>query len=103
MSKEKSSNVIVCVGDLDYNFDPRKKFSIKKTKMLNTEWNKKYNAMKIDLPISVQSRFNDLYLFYQNAKIFRESNVQRYEIQQMNEIFVEIKDSIIESDRRWYR
>ena len=76
MSKENSSNVIVCVGDLDYNFDPRKKFSIKKTKMLNTEWNKKYNAMKIDLPISVQSRFTDLHFYHQNANIVREFNVQ---------------------------
>ena len=64
---------------------------------------KKYNASKIDLPSRVQSRFNDLYLFYQQAKIVYESNVQRYEIQQMIEIFVDIKDSIIESDRRWYR
>ena len=78
MSKEKSSDVIVCVGDLDYNFDPRTRFSKRKTKLLNSEWNKKYNASKIDLPSSVQNRFNDLYLFYQNAKIVRESNVQRY-------------------------
>ena len=103
MSKEKSSNVIVYVGDTDYNFDPRGRFSKRHTKSLNTEWNKKYNTSKIDLPISVQSRFNDLYLFYQKAKIARDSNVQRYEIPNMNEIFLEIKDSIIESDRRWYR
>ena len=103
MSKEKSSNVIVYVGDTDYNFDPRGRLFKKKTKSLNTEWNKKYNTSKIDLPISVQSRFNDLYLFYQKAKIARDSNVQRYEIPNMNEIFLEIKDSIIESDRKWYR
>jgi len=103
MSKKKSSNVRVCVGDVDYNFNPRGTLSKKKTKSLNIEWNKKYNTSKIELPTSVQSRFNDLYLFYQNAKIVRESNVQRFEIKNMNEIFVEIKDSKIESDRKWYR
>ena len=103
MSKEKSSNIIVCVGDEDYNFNPRTRFSKRKTKSLNNEWNRTYNTSKIDIPSSVQNRFNDLYLFYQKAKIARDSNVQRYEIPNMNEIFLEIKDSIIESDRKWYR
>ena len=103
MSKEKSSNVIVCVGDDDYNFNPRTRFSKRKTKALNNEWNRKYHTSKIDLPSSVQNRFNDLYLFYQDAKIVRKSNVQRYEIDNINEIFVDIHDSIIESDKKWYK
>ena len=103
MSKEKSSNVIVCVGDEDYNFNPRSRFSKRKTKLLNNEWNRKYNTSKIDIPSSVQNRFNDLYLFYQDAKIVRKSNVQRYEIDNINEIFVDIHDSIIESDKKWYK
>ena len=103
MSKEKSSNVIVFVGDLDYNFDPRKRFAIKKTKTLNTEWNNKYNSSKIELPSSVQNKFNELYLYYQEANIAYDSNVQRLEIEEMNEIIVKIKDSIIESDRKWYK
>ena len=103
MSKEKSSNVIVCVGDEDYNFNPRTRFSKRKTKLLNNEWNRKYNTSKIDIPSSVQNRFNDLYLFYQDAKIVRKSNVQRYEIDNINEIFVDIHDSIIESDKKWYK
>ena len=78
MYKRKSSNVIVRVGDEDCNFDPRKKFSIKKTKLLNIEWNNKYNASKIDLSSGVQSRFNDLFLYHQNANIVPEFNIQRY-------------------------
>ena len=70
---------------------------------MNIEWNNKYNASKIDLPSSVQNRFNDLFLYHQNANIVFEFNVQRYEIPHMNQIFVEIKDSIIESDIEWYR
>ena len=103
MSKEKSSNVIVFVGDLDYNFDPRSRFAKKKTKSLNTEWNNKYNSSKIELPSSVQNRFNELWLYYQEANIVYDSNVQRLEIEEMNEIIVKIKDSIIESDRKWYK
>ena len=70
---------------------------------MNIEWNNKYNASKIDLPCSVHSRFADLYLYHQNANIVRDFNVQRLEIPHMNKIFLEIKDSIIESNIRWYR
>ena len=75
MSRGKQSNVIVRVGDEDYNYDPRTRFSIRKKK-LNIEWNNKYNASKIDLPCSVQSRFTDLHFYHQNANIVREFNVQ---------------------------
>ena len=44
-----------------------------------------------------------MYLCQQNANIVREFNVLRLEIPHKNRIFVEIKDSIIESDIRWYR
>ena len=103
MSKGKPSNVIVRVGNEYFNFDPRSRFPVKKTKRLNIEWNNKYNASKIYLPLNIQSRFADMYLCHQNANIVREFNVQRLEIPHMNRIFVEIKDSIIESDIRWYR
>ena len=103
MSKGKSSNVIVRVGNEEYNYDPISRFSISKTNILNIEWNNKYNASKIDLPCSVQNRLNDLFFYHQNANIVRKFNVQRLEIPYMNKIFLEIKDSIIESDIRWYR
>ena len=44
-----------------------------------------------------------MYLYYQNVDIVRQYNVQRLEIPHINKIFLEIKDSIIESDIRWYR
>ena len=44
-----------------------------------------------------------MYLYHQNTNIVRDFNVQRLEIPHMNSIFLEIKDSIIESDIRWYR
>ena len=47
MCKGKPSKVIVYVGDEDFNFDPRSKRSIMKTKKLNIEWNNKYNASKL--------------------------------------------------------
>ena len=70
---------------------------------MNIEWSNKYNASKIDLPCSVQSGFADIYLYHQNVNIDRQFNVQRLEIPHMNRIFLEIKDSIIDSDIRWYR
>ena len=72
MSKGKPSNVIVRVGNEDFNFDPRSRFPVKKTKRLNIEWEKKYNASKIDLPLNVQNRFDDMYLCHQNANIVRD-------------------------------
>ena len=103
MSKWKSSNVILRVGDEDFNFDPRAKYSVKKTKRLNIEWNNKYNSSKIDLPSSVQMRFADMYLYYQNVDIVRKYNVQQLEIPHMNRLFLEINDSTIDSDINWYR
>ena len=70
---------------------------------MNIEWNNKYNASKINLPSSVQRKFDDMYLYYQNVNIVRQFNVQRLEIPHMNKIFLEIKDSIIDSDISWYR
>ena len=102
MSKRKPSNIIR-VGDEDFNFDPRAKFVMRKTKRLNIEWNNKYNASKIDVPSSVQRRFTDMYLYYQNVDIVCQYNVQRLEIPHMNKIFLEIKDSIIDSDISWYK
>ena len=102
MSIGKPSNVIVSVGDEDYHYDPRTRFSIRKTKNLNIEWNNKYDASKIDLRCSVQNRFADMYLYHQNASIVCQFNVQRLKIPHMNRIFLEIKDSIIDSDTRWY-
>ena len=75
MSKRKPSNVIH-VGDDDFNFDPRGKFAQKKTKKLNIEWNNKYDASKIDLPSSVQMKFNEMYLYEKNVDIIYEFNVQ---------------------------
>ena len=69
---------------------------------MNIEWNNKYNASKINLPSSVQRKFDDMYLYYQNVNIVRQFNVQRLEIPHMNKIFLGIKDSIIDSDTRRY-
>ena len=102
MSKRKPSSVIR-VGDEDFNFDPRGKFAVWKTKRLNIERNNKYNTSEIDLPSSVHRRFADMYLYYQNVDIVRQYNVQQLEIPHMNRIFLEIKDSIIDSDISWYR
>ena len=60
MSKGKTSNVIVRVGDEDFNFDPRSRFSVKKTKRLNIEWYNKYNASKINLLSSIQYKFDPM-------------------------------------------
>ena len=44
-----------------------------------------------------------MYLYHQNANIVRDFNVQRLESPHINRIFVETKDSIIDSEIRWYR
>ena len=98
MSKGKTSNVIVRVGDEDFNFDPRSRFSVKKTKTFYIEWNNKYNASKIDLSSSVQRKFDDMYLFELDALVRSEENVQRYEIRHMNKIIIGIKNSVIDSE-----
>ena len=92
MSKRKPSNVTQ-VGDEDFNFDPRRKFAQKKIKQLNFDWDNKCNTSKIDLYSSVQMIFNEMHLYEQDVNIFREFNVQRLEILQMNRIFLEIKNS----------
>ena len=70
---------------------------------MNIEWNNKFNASKIDLFCSVQRKFDDMYLYHQIANIVRDFNVQRLESPHINRIFVETKDSIIDSEIRWYR
>ena len=75
MSTGKQSNVIVRVRGEDYNYDPRSRFSVKKTKILNIEWNNKYHASKIDLPSSGQKKLHEMYLYEQNAHICSEENV----------------------------
>ena len=79
MSKRKPPNG-AHIGDEDLKFDPRKKFARKKIKQLNFDWENRYNASKIDLPSSVQTKFNELYLYEQDAIIRRGFHVQRLEI-----------------------
>ena len=44
-----------------------------------------------------------MYVYYQNVDIVRQYNVQWLEIPHMNRILLEIEDSAIDSDTRWYR
>ena len=68
---------------------------------MNIEWDNKYNASKIDLPSSVQRKFDEMNLYERNAIICHGVNVQRLEIRQMNIIILEIKNSVIDSERKW--
>ena len=74
-SKRKPSNGTHIRADA-LNFDPREKSARKKIKQLNFDWDNKYNASKIDLPSTVQTKFNEMHLYEQDAIIRRAYNVQ---------------------------
>ena len=70
---------------------------------MNIEWDNKYNASKIGLPSSVQRKFDEMHLYERNAIIRHGVNFQRLEISQMNIIILEIKNSVIDSEIKWYK
>ena len=53
MTKRKSKNK-TCTGDKQYNYNPRNKYVQAKQKLLNKQWDVKYDSLKIKIPNSIQ-------------------------------------------------
>ena len=70
---------------------------------MNTERDNKYNALKIDLPSSIQNKFGEMYLYEKNAHIHSEWKNQRYDIRHMNKRILGIKNSVIDSEIKWHK
>ena len=70
---------------------------------MNTQWNNKYNASKISLPRSIQNNLMRYICMNKKTIICREENVQSYEIKQMHNIILDIKNSAIDSKIKWYK
>ena len=70
---------------------------------MNIEWDNTHNFSKIDLPSSIQNKFDDIHLYEQNVHISSKENVQRYEIRHMNKIIRDIKNSVLDSEFKWYK
>ena len=101
MGKSKSKKK-KCIGDKQYNFSPRSRHVQARTMLLNKQWDEKYYSSKITIPTSLQMSFNMMFTYSQHAKIKYSQNVQRHEIPHMNDVFVGLKNSNIDSDMTFY-
>ena len=97
MGKNKSKKK-KCIGDKQYNFYPRNRRVRERTLLLNKQWDTKYFSSKITIPTSLQMSFNMMFTYSQHAKIKYSQNVQRHEIPHMNDVFVGLKKSTIDSE-----
>ena len=92
-----------CIRDKQYNFYPRNRRVHARTLLLNKQWDTKYFSSKITIPTSLQMSFNMMYTFSQHAEIKYSQNVQRHENPHMNDVFVGLKKSTIDSEIKFYK
>ena len=57
----------------------------------------------VSIPSNIHSKFNMMQLFYQNTDIFKEYNVHRYELIDINQTLRNIKNSRNDLDVKWHK